>query len=48
MPSIKTNVTLNCRKAKSILSWSPKTPLTDGIEKTYKWYIKNENKKKML
>ena len=44
MPSIKTNVTLNCKR-QNLFCPSAKTPLTDGIEKTYKWYIKMKIKK---
>lgn len=40
-PTLKTNIVLNCHKAKKELGWSPKTTLDQGIVKSINWYIKN-------
>jgi GDP-L-fucose synthase len=37
-PSIPTSVCLDCSKAKTILGWTPKFTLDDGILKTIDWY----------
>lgn len=31
-------------KAKSILGWSPKTSIEEGIEKTVRWFLENKNR----
>ena len=40
-PTIKTNVHLDCSKAKNQLGWSPKITLNEGINKTIVWYKEN-------
>ena len=40
-PTIKTNVHLDCSKAKNQLGWSPKITLNEGINKTIAWYKEN-------
>ncbi len=37
-PSIKTELYLNCEKAKKLYGWEPKTSLEEGIKKTLEWY----------
>lgn len=39
-PTLKTNIVLNCSKAKKKLGWTPKTTLDQGIVKSINWYIK--------
>lgn len=39
--TLKTNVVLNCQKAKKELGWKVKNSLDDGIKKTINWYKKN-------
>ena len=41
-PTIPTSLFLNCKKAKDLLDWEPKTTLDEGIIKTIKWYKENE------
>ena len=40
-PTIKTSLSLNCKKAKKELGWSPNTNLDEGITKTIAWWKKN-------
>ncbi len=40
-PTIKTNVHLDCSRARDQLGWSPKITLNQGIKKTIKWYKEN-------
>jgi GDP-L-fucose synthase len=40
-PSIKTNLCLDCAKAKKLLGWIPLVTLDDGIKKTMDWYEDN-------
>lgn len=40
-PSIKFNVKLNTKKAKTILGWENKTSFNDGLKKTINWYKAN-------
>ena len=40
-PTIKTSLSLNCKKAKKELGWSPNTNLDEGITKTITWWKKN-------
>jgi nucleoside-diphosphate-sugar epimerase len=42
-PTLKTNIVLDCSKAKKHLGWQPKTTLDEGIVKSINWYIKNIN-----
>ena len=42
-PSVKTSVSLDCSKAKSLLGWSPKVSLEEGIRKTISWYKEENN-----
>lgn len=42
-PSIKTSISLNCKKAKDKLNWEPKISLDKGIIKTIEWYKKWHN-----
>tara|TARA_B100001093_G_scaffold513952_1_gene586943 strand:+ start:3191 stop:4138 length:948 start_codon:yes stop_codon:yes gene_type:complete len=41
-PTIPTSLFLNCKKAKDLLDWEPRTTLDEGIKKTIKWYKENE------
>jgi nucleoside-diphosphate-sugar epimerase len=41
-PTIPTSLFLNCKKAKDLLNWEPRTTLDEGIIKTIKWYKENE------
>ena len=40
-PTIKTNVYLNCDKARDVVGWSPKISLEEGISSTLSWYRDN-------
>ena len=40
-PSIKTNLLIDCSKARKEIGWFPKTSLDDGIKKTISWWKKN-------
>jgi len=40
-PTIKTNVFLDCQKAKNELNWIPRVSLEDGILLTIEWYKEN-------
>jgi GDP-L-fucose synthase len=40
-PNIPTNVVLDIQKAKNVFGWSPTINLSEGIEKTLRWYRKN-------
>lgn len=40
-PSIKTKICLDASKAKSLLGWSPKISIDEGIKRTLKWYRDN-------
>jgi len=40
-PTIKTNICLDCSKAKKDLGWTAKTSLEKGIEKTIAWWRQN-------
>ncbi len=42
-PTIKTSLSLDCTKAKSIFGWEPKISLDDGIKLTMDWYKSNIN-----
>ena len=44
-PSIKTNVVLDCKKAKDLIDWSATTSIDTGIDKTIKWWKNNVNQK---
>ncbi len=33
---------INSDKIKNRLGWEAKTTLTDGLNKTYKWYLENK------
>jgi nucleoside-diphosphate-sugar epimerase len=37
-PTIQTSLALNCGKARTLLGWTPRTTLTQGIRKTIAWY----------
>jgi len=39
---------LNSNKIKKKLKWKPKTSFTNGIKKTFKWYLDNDNYYKSL
>lgn len=39
--SLKTNVVLNCKKAKKLLGWKVNNTLEQGIKKTLAWYNNN-------
>jgi len=41
MPTIKTSLSLDCRKAKDELGWEPKISLNEGVKKTIEWWLKN-------
>lgn len=40
-PTIKTNICLDCTKARNKIGWQPKISLDEGIEKTISWYRLN-------
>ena len=42
-PSVKTSVSLDCSKAKSLLGWSQKVSIEEGIKKTISWYKEINN-----
>ena len=41
-PSGKKEKLLNLEKAKKILGYEPKTALAEGLAKTWKWFLQNE------
>lgn len=40
-PTIKTSLSLDCARAKSVFGWEPKISLEEGISKTIEWYKAN-------
>ena len=42
-PTIKTNVILDCSKAKKNIGWSAKITIDEGIDKTINWWKNNAN-----
>ncbi|MDC1318927.1 NAD(P)-dependent oxidoreductase [Candidatus Thioglobus sp.] len=43
-PTIKTSLSLDCKKAEKDLGWSPETSIDDGIIKTISWWNNNFKK----
>jgi GDP-L-fucose synthase len=41
-PTIKTSLSLDCRKAKRELGWEPRIPLDEGIARTIAWWRENQ------
>jgi GDP-L-fucose synthase len=41
-PTIKTSLSLDCRKAKRELGWEPRVPLDEGIARTIAWWKENQ------
>jgi len=41
-PNIPTTVVLNCQKAYEKIKWKPTVSLTEGLQKSIDWYIKNK------
>jgi len=44
-PTIKTNICLDSKKARTDFGWKPEISLDEGIKRTIKWYKENEIKK---
>ncbi|MEK6882756.1 MAG: NAD-dependent epimerase/dehydratase family protein [Nanoarchaeota archaeon] len=42
-PTIKTNLFLDCNKAKEKFGWQARTSLDEGIKKTVEWYKENKD-----
>ena len=40
-PTIPTELSLDCQKAKGILGWAPEVSLEEGVRRTIKWYKEN-------
>lgn len=40
-PTVKSNVKLDCRKAKKLIGWEPKFTLEEGLSKTLNWWQLN-------
>ena len=38
MPTIETSLSLDCDRALTLLGWSPRVSLDEGIQRTIKWW----------